>query len=134
MTLADIMHRPVVTIDMDSTLERVRDIFDEQCFHHLIVEDAGRIVGVVSDRDLLRHLSPFVGAAWAERRQDTQTLARKVHQIMHRDVITAAPETTAGDAARTMMSQNISCLPVVDDAGALRGIITVHDLLKAAYR
>lgn len=134
MTLADIMHHPVVTIDMDSTLERVRDIFDEQSFHHLVVEDAGRIVGVISDRDLLRHLSPFVGTEWAERRQDTQTLGRKVHQIMHRAVITASSETTADDAARLMISRSISCLPVVDGEGTLQGIITVHDLLKAAYR
>jgi len=134
MTLADIMHRSVVTIDMDSTLERVRDIFDKQSFHHLVVEDAGRIVGVISDRDLLRHLSPFVGSQWAERRQDTQTLQRKAHQIMHRDVITAGPQTTADEAARLMISQNISCLPVVDGGEALRGIITIHDLLQAAYQ
>jgi len=134
MKLAEIAHRPVVTIDMDSTIEKVRDVFEKERFHHLVVVDDGMIVGVISDRDLLRHLSPFVGTRWAERRQDTQTLKRKVHQIMHRDVTTAHPEMSADEAAQVMLSQDISCLPIVDDAGTLTGIITVHDLLRAAYR
>jgi CBS domain-containing protein len=57
MNVADIMTRSVVSVDVNDTLQRIHAIFEESKFHHVIVTDEGRIVGVVSDRDLLKNLS-----------------------------------------------------------------------------
>ncbi len=62
--LADIMTRAVVTVHMDDTLERIREIFDDCGFHHLVVIDDARVVGVISDRDLLKHLCPSMNTVW----------------------------------------------------------------------
>lgn len=130
MVVGDIMTRKVVTIGMDDTLEKVRELFNAAWFHHLIVTENGRIVGILSDRDLLKNISPFVGHELAERRQDVATLKRRVHQIMTRQPITARADTPLEFAARLMVDFAISALPVVDDANRPIGIVTWKDILR----
>ncbi len=63
MVMGDIMTARVVTVEMDDRLEVVKEIFDTMRFHHLLVVDEHKkLSGVVSDRDLLRALSPYVAA------------------------------------------------------------------------
>ncbi len=129
MTLDHVMTRSLVAVGMDDSLAHVRDLFERHAFHHLVVLEAGRPVGVVSDRDLLMNLSPFIGKA-SERAQDGFLLQRKVHQIMHRTLISARPETPVKDAVILMLANKVHCLPVIDAAGACVGIATSHDLLR----
>lgn len=126
----DIMTTDVVTIGMDESLEAVKAIFHERHFHHLIVIDAGRPVGVISDRDLLKNLSPFVGRHLAERAQDVETLKKRVHQFMTRRLVAVDPDMPVGEAARTMIHHRVSCLPVIEDGVRLVGILTRHDLVR----
>jgi acetoin utilization protein AcuB len=128
-TLADIMTRRLVTVELDDTLDSVRTIFNRYRFHHVIVIRDGVLVGVISDRDLLKNLSPFVGKKLMERAQDTNTLQRKVHQVMTRNPIVGRPEMTVAEAATLVLDRNVSCLPVVDDEMKPRGIVTWRDLL-----
>lgn len=144
-TVADIMTRDVTTVTMDDTLGWVRDIFDTKTFQHAVVTEAGRVVGVISDRDLLKHISPFIGKMH-ERSVDTKSLSRKVHQVMSRDLIWVRPETSIRRAARFLVDNNVSCLPVLcPDArtadaeeprgevhGRCIGIITDTDILRFA--
>lgn len=130
-TIEQIMTRHVVTVGMDSTLKTIRDIFDRKGFHHLIVVAHGRAVGVISDRDLLRHLSPFIGKM-AERQQDVASLNRKAHQIMIRKLVSVSPETDVLDAVRTLVDANVTCLPVLDETQRCIGIVTWRDLLPWA--
>lgn len=59
MTVGDPMTRHIVSVSMDDPLQRVRAAFEAYGFHHLLVIENERLVGVISDRDLLRNLSPF---------------------------------------------------------------------------
>jgi acetoin utilization protein AcuB len=129
MTLETIMTRHVVTVHMDDELWKVRELFDRYRFHHVFVVDQCRVVGVISDRDLLRNVSPFIGKA-SERTMDLASLHRKAHQVMTRALVSAAPDTPIGDAALLMLNNKISCLPVLDGHGACVGIITQRDLLR----
>lgn len=133
MSVAAIMSRPVVTVSMDDTLEQVRDLFDEERFHHAIVVEEDKVVGVVSDRDLLRNISPFAGR-FAERAQDAQSLQRKVHQVMTRRLVWIHPDAPISQAAETMLLQRVSCLPVLDPNGACIGIVTLRDILRWTVR
>ena len=127
------MTRPVVTVSMDDTLETVRDLFERERFHHAIVIEQGRVVGVVSDRDLLRNISPFVGK-FAERTQDAASLKRRVHQVMTRRLVWACSATPIAKAAETMLLERVSCLPILDSAGECVGIVTLRDILRWAVR
>lgn len=129
MTLGSIMTKHVISVSMDDTLKTIREVFDRYRFHHLVVLDRCRLVGVITDRDLLMHISPFVGKP-SERAMDAASLQRHAHQIMTRQVITGTPETSIGDAALIILNNHISCLPVVDPFGAVVGIVTWRDLLR----
>lgn len=129
ITLKDIMTARVATIGMDATVEDMRNIFNKANFHHLVVIDDGDIMGVISDRDLLRELSPFLNTA-AEQNRDRETLKKKAHQIMTRKPRFASPSTTIKNAAAMFVEHSISCLPVVDENNTLAGIITWKDILK----
>ncbi len=129
MNIGQIMCRKLTTVGPDDSLHRVKEIFDLHGFHHLPVAENGRLVGVISDRDLLRNVSPFLGRL-SERTQDTATLERRAHQIMTRHPVAISPSMELPDAVQLLLSSPISCLPVVNEAGQLVGIVTWRDLLR----
>ncbi len=130
MKLADIMTTRVVTVELDDTLDTIRGIFTQARFRHLLVlDDDDRPVGVISDRDLFKAISPFLDTL-AEKKRDTKTLERRAHQIMTRKLITARPETQVCEAADKLVRFGISCLPILDKSGAVAGIVTWKDILR----
>jgi acetoin utilization protein AcuB len=131
MLMRDIMTSRVVTVEMDDRLEVVKEIFDTMNFHHLLVlGEHGKLGGIVSDRDLLRALSPYVGSA-AETARDLATLNKRVHQIMTRKAITLRPQSTVAEAVNLLLAHRISCIPIVDDEFKPVGIVSWRDLLKS---
>ncbi len=129
-TVADIMTAAPVTIALDTTMEEVRAVFESRRFHHLIVlDDDRRTAGVVSDRDLLSTVSPFVGKM-AERSADLASLQRRAHQVMSRRLVAVRPNTLLHAAARVMLDYKISCLPVVDRDLRCVGILTLRDVVR----
>jgi acetoin utilization protein AcuB len=130
MTLGKIMTARIVTVEMDDRLEVVKEIFDTMKFHHLLVVDEHKkLSGVLSDRDLLRALSPYVGSA-AETARDLATLNKRVHQIMTRRPITLLQESGIPEAVELLLKNRISCIPIVDDEFKPVGIVSWRDLLR----
>lgn len=130
MDVQAIMSRKLVLVSLDDPVSKVREIFNTWRFHHLLVVDGRRLVGVVSDRDLLKNLSPFLGRELAERAQDVALLDRKVHQIMTRKLITATREMAVENAMQLMVSQQVSCLPVINEKQEPVGIVTWKDMFR----
>jgi acetoin utilization protein AcuB len=131
MDLGEIMTARIVTVEMDDRLELVKEIFDTMNFHHLLVVDEHKkLSGVLSDRDLLRALSPYVGSA-AETARDLATLNKRVHQIMSRHPFTLRPHSAIAAAVNLLIVHRISCVPIVDDEFKPVGIVTWRDLLKS---
>jgi len=116
---------------LDDTVAVLQELFERHKFHHLLVVQHGELYGVISDRDLLKNLSPFVGQALSERPQDRALLHRRAHQIMTRHPVTVPSSMPLETAARVMLEHQVSCLPVRDEHGRPIGIVTVHDLLRA---
>ncbi|MFI4881147.1 MAG: CBS domain-containing protein [Phycisphaerales bacterium JB064] len=130
MRIEDIMTREVITACMDDDLEKVRGMFTRYRFRHLpILDDDGKLVGIISDRDILANVSPFAGTI-NERAVDANSLRRKAHQIMTRQPQTATPTEKAERAALVMLHQRISSLPVIDQGGRLVGIVTMRDVMR----
>ena len=125
----DIMNREPVTVEMDTTLERVRNLFTKAATHHIIVVRDREPIGIISDRDVLRTVSPFVGKL-SERPQDLSTLNRLAHQVMSRNLITVRPDTPNTEAIGLLLQHRISALPVLSDRGNLIGIVSWRDLLR----
>jgi acetoin utilization protein AcuB len=131
-TVGDIMARRLVTVGMDDTLAVVQMLFRAHQFHHLLVIEGRSLVGVISDRDLLKALSPRIGTP-NETERDRATLNRHAHQIMTRHPVTVARDCGIEAAARRMLEAKVSSLPVVatDGVDVLVGIVTWKDLLRA---
>ena len=129
MLIQDIMTKRVVTIEMDDKLSVVKDIFDNSKFHHLLVIEEEKLFGVVSDRDLLKALSPNLGTM-TETYKDAATLQKRVHQIMTRKPITLPATATVKDAVNLFNTHRISCIPIVDKDFRPVGIVSWRDIMK----
>ncbi|MGO1247625.1 MAG: CBS domain-containing protein [Oceanisphaera sp.] len=129
MRIQEIMTRRIATVHQDDRLEFVQDIFTQSAFRHLLVLNSQEVLcGIISHADMTRALSPYLGTD-AEVDRDRDTLQRRVHQAMSRNVITITGAATLESAARIMLEHNIGCLPVMDD-GKLTGLVSWKDLLR----
>ncbi|MBI5855679.1 MAG: CBS domain-containing protein [Nitrospirae bacterium] len=90
-----------------------------------------RMTGIISDRDLLKAISPYAGTL-SETDRDHATLNKRIHLVMSRNPITVRPDTPLAAAAQVLIETGVSCLPVVTEDGTLEGIISWRDLLKAS--
>ncbi len=126
-TVGQFMTTSLLTVRPEDLVDLAASLMDWERIRHVPVEDdEGRLVGLVSHRQLLRmvargHLS---GA-------DTKQVA--VADIMRRDPVTVGPQTPTLEAMRTMRAQKVGSLPVVDD-GKLVGIVTEQDLIDVSAR
>ena len=125
-----IMTIRVVTIEMDDSLEVVRDIFKKVRFHHLLVVDNEKLVGIISDRDMLKAVSPFVGTL-SETTRDRATLNKRAHQIMTHHPVTVRSSCSLQEAAELMLARGVSCLPITTIGGEVLGVVTWKDVLRA---
>jgi len=131
MKLRDIMTSRVVTVELDDSLATVKQIFDSMRFHHLLVIGSDKkLCGVISDRDLLRAISPYLGTV-SENARDSATLKKRAHQIMTRAPVTLGPDASVADAIQLFLSHRVSCIPVVDEGSRAVGIVSWRDILRS---
>ena len=131
MKLGEIMTTRVVTVEFDDSLATVKEIFDSLRFHHLLVIGSDKkLCGVISDRDLLRAISPYLGTV-SENARDSATLKKRAHQIMTRAPVTLGPDASVADAIQLFLSHRVSCIPVVDEGSRAVGIVSWRDILRS---
>jgi len=109
-----------ITTNPEEKAATVQKTMTEGKFRSMPVLEHGHLVGIITDRDL------------RERKPQAETIA--VGTFMTRQVLTVTPRTSVWDAARLLAERKIGALPVLDDEGALLGLITTTDLLHAFYQ
>lgn len=125
MIVAEMMTRAVVTVAPGDRAVDAAERARRHRVRHLPVVEDGRLVGIVTDRDLRDAApSPHLGAEAAQA-----AAGLRVAHLMQRHVVTAHPLDRLADAARVLSERRIGCLPVVD-RGRLVGIITETDVLR----
>lgn len=129
MNVTTFMTKTVVSVEMDDTLQIIKDLFEKTGFHHLVVVEGRRLVGVISDRDLLRALSPNIGTA-AETEKDRACLNKKAHQIMTRNPVSLTTEARLADVVDAFNQHPISCIPIVDQEKIVKGIVSWRDIMR----
>ncbi len=128
LLVRDSMTRELVTVGPETTAAEALALCRENRIRHLPVLEGGRLVGVISDRDL-RAATPALGdPARAEALQRVRVAGE-----MTRDAVTARPEDPIEDAAMAMYERKIGCLPVIDGED-LVGVVTSSDVLRALVR
>jgi CBS domain-containing membrane protein len=128
----DVMAFEVVTLRPSDPLLIADDVMRLGRIRHLpVVDEAGRLQGVLTQRDLLRAaLSLSEEHDLATRRGQLKTLM--VSEAMTRDVVVTSPDTWLREAAAEMFHRKLGCLPVVQD-GELVGIVTEADFIRLAF-
>ena len=123
MRIADVLKgkgSAVTTVASDAAVTDVLRFISEGNLGALPVVDDGRLVGIVSERDVVRRL----------HQQGSALLNARVSEVMTAEVVTCSPDDGVGDLAKVMTEHRVRHLPVVVD-GALVGIVSIGDLVKA---
>ncbi|MDH3731924.1 MAG: glutamate-cysteine ligase family protein [Gemmatimonadota bacterium] len=121
------MQRDLVTAQETDPVSFALHLMGWKQIRHLPIEDTDqRLVGLITRSTLFRYLAASEEGGSSERAQ-----LIPLSEVMHRDLITAGPDVSVGDAILTMRSHGVSSLPIVDD-GRLVGLVTERDFLTLA--
>ncbi len=132
MRVEDLMTEKVFTVEPHDLIDRVFFLIHYEKIRHLPVVEKGKLVGIVSDRDLYKALGPKSNSKSIEPSKDETELhviPKKVVNIMRRGVQTVSPDTYASEAAALMVEHKIGALPVLQN-DKLVGILSSSDILK----
>ncbi len=124
----DIMMGSPVTLKPEDTLDLANDVISLGRIRHIPVVADGRLVGLLSERDLIGATADHIFGLKPKSRS-ALLKAVAISDVMKKKVITVTPDTQIKDAARLMADKKIGCVPVVS-AGALVGLLTTTDILR----
>lgn len=144
LTAADVMTSSLATVHSDTNLQTAaRMMVEFQVSGLPVVDDTGKVIGVISEADLIRtdEVADKRHDWWLHVLADGYQLApeylmaidevqRPVSSVMHHEVVSVAPTTSVKDVSKFMSTHNIKRVLVLDD-GKLVGVVSRSDLLKA---
>ena len=130
MIIARRMTRNPVTATPDMSVGEASDLMKREKVHRLPVLDKNKnLVGVITEKDVL-YASPSPATSLSIHEMAYLLSKLKVKDLMTKDVVTITEDTTVEEAARLMVDQDLSCLPVVSATGKLVGIVSKSDMFR----
>ncbi len=123
LRVEDVMSTPPITVDRETPIEQAAKVMDDNNISSVMVVDKdGKLVGIFTDRDLR--------FAVAEGKVGK---GLPIHMLMTENPITISPSDLVIDAMKKMRDADIKHLPVVDEEGKPLGMITLRDIIDAAW-
>jgi CBS domain-containing protein len=119
-TLADVMRTEVIEVAPEDTLGEVAERMSAVNVGAVVVKDFGRLIGILTERDLLKAMAARVHSSEA-----------RVRQWMTEDPVTATVETPLEEAAQMMLDHGFRHLPVVDDTQQVVGVVSLRRVVAA---
>jgi acetoin utilization protein AcuB len=133
LKIEDLMSKNVITVHIDDRLVKVKELFEKNSFHHLmVINDKGELAAVISDRDYTKAIHPNIDKPSATVK-DLATLNKRVHQIVKREAVVIPEHASLKAVIQIFYENKISCLPVVDGNKRPVGVISWRDILKWLY-
>ena len=130
MRVRKYMTEKVFTLRADKMVFIALDIMKWAHVRHVpVVDRAGRLVGIISHRDILEASISSFSTRIAKLEHDQHLWTIPIESVMRTNVVTISPDSRVQEAARLMREHKVGCLPVVEN-GSLVGIITEYDLLR----
>jgi CBS domain-containing protein len=120
LPLSEIMRREPIEVAPEDTLGEVAERMSEANVGAVVVKDYGRLIGILTERDMLKAMAARV-----------HTSEARVRQWMTEDPITASVETGLEEAARIMLDNGFRHLPIVDENGRVAGIASLRRVVAA---
>jgi CBS domain-containing membrane protein len=132
LRVRDLMTSNAVAVGLDEPVTTIRELMSERNIRHVpVLDDDKAVVGLVSERDLLRRTFGPDADLPLSLQRDVMT-AVKARDVMTWEVDTVAPDEDLASAAQVMLDNKYGCLPVVDEDGSLIGILTEADFVRLA--
>ena len=132
LLVRDLMSQPAVTVAPTGPLREVIQLMEAKNIRHVAVVDSGRLLGLLSHRDVLRSQEGSLSGALSNE-QTHMNRWIEARWVMTKEVRTVYPDTPALEAALTLRSHGYGCLPVVEQ-GKLVGMLTDSDFLEYAIQ
>jgi acetoin utilization protein AcuB len=132
MKVRELMSGAPITVSPDTPVFDARQTMVKERIRHLLVTEAGRLVGIITDRDIRLNL-PSQATSLSMWEVNYLLAKLTVSKVMTKSVIIVGPDQEAADAARLMLEHKIGALPVLDGEHVL-GILTETDVLRAFAR
>lgn len=130
MFVANRMTKNPITVTPSTKVDEAESLMKKYKFRRLPVVENGKLVGFLSDKDLLQ-VMPSAATTLAKYEITSLLSKIEVKEIMTKDVITVDEDATIEEAALIMCNKKISGLPVISSVGAVVGVITETDIFKA---
>ena len=149
MYIKDIMTKEVITVSVEDTVEKCANLLITHNLSGLpVIDEMGKVVGMVTEGDLIRRASRVKGPAALEvlggifylespkKFMDdlVKTMGNLAKDIMSKDVITVNPEKAIEDSATLLVQNKIKRLPVIDKEGNLIGIVSRKDIMSYLFK
>ena len=113
----DIMYRYPKTLSSSVTINEAAKLMQQNQFHHVPIVDQDKLVGIVSDRNILEAMAGDI------------KLSNQIYSIMSKKVISGQEHTSISEIARVFLEEGIHSLPIIDSKTKLKGIVTTTDIL-----
>ncbi len=148
MQVLDVMTTDVITVSTEDSVEKCAKLLQENNISGLpVVSKEGKLVGMITEGDLIRRASRIEAPGYLEIlggliylgspnkfvNELQRAMALEAGKMMSKNVITVKPGENLEKAATLMVNNNVNRLPVVDDDGALIGIVSRRDIMKHLY-
>ncbi|MGI9537915.1 MAG: CBS and ACT domain-containing protein [Desulfocapsaceae bacterium] len=132
MFVTEMMKTDLIAVNPETKLSEARSLMQEGNFRHLPVVDAeGKLVGIVTDRDMRdAHPSSLLDEESYQKTLN-KVMQHTISEIMSAEPMTVAPYYTLQDTLLMIGKKKVGALPVVDEEGHLKGIMSTRDLLRA---
>ena len=122
-TIADVMRPEFIEVAPEDTLGEVAERMNALNVGAVVVKDFGRLIGILTERDLLKAMAARV-----------HTSEARVRQWMTENPITASADTDVDEAARVMLENGFRHLPVLDENGQVAGVVSLRRVVGATQR
>lgn len=129
MFVADRMSKNPITVTPDVKVDEAAALMKKHGFRRLAVVDEGRVVGIISDHDVMK-VAPSPATTLSRFEINSLLAKMTVKEIMNKQVRTIHVDATIEEAALIMYREKIGGLPVVSGMGAIVGMITATDIFK----
>lgn len=130
VSVLDIMTRDPVSAEPDTPVSEAMALLEDARARHLPVVEGGRLVGMISDRDMREYRLPMSEALW-QPDQVRRLLATPIADLMTREVVFVDSETLVEEAAREILDNGVGAVPVVEPGTEkLVGILSYVDVLE----
>ncbi|MCH9770071.1 MAG: CBS domain-containing protein [Gammaproteobacteria bacterium] len=127
--ITHIMSADIISVKHGDSISTARQLMEKNCIHHLPVVSGAKLIGLISMNDIMRVSFSNVFVEPSQSADQALDHSTTIEEVMTEEVVTVKEKDTVRHAAEMLSTSNYNCLPVVNEAHELQGIVSDKDLI-----